>query len=143
MVTNYNPCNPNIKNIIHKNWNIITNSADCGQLFTNRPIVGFRRLPNLRDMLTNAPVDKTLATPIPNICTRLGKCTYCPMLKKLAIVKCNFTHKSFKPQDLPKHITCEINNVIYLITWPKATNSMLAKHAEHLGKGCMNIKHQS
>ena len=44
MVTNYNPCNPNIKNIIHKNWNIITNSSDCGQLFTNKPIVGFRKL---------------------------------------------------------------------------------------------------
>ena len=79
MVTNYNPCNP------------------CGQLLTNKPIVGFRRLPNLRDMLTNTTLTYPLATPIPNICTRLGKCTYCPILKKLAIVKGNFTHKSFKP----------------------------------------------
>ena len=48
MVTNYNPCNPNIKEIIHKNWNIISNSADCGNLFQDKPIVGFRRLANLR-----------------------------------------------------------------------------------------------
>ena len=124
MVTNYNPCNPNIKNIIHKNFNIITNSSDCGQLFTNKPIVGFRRLPNLKDMLTKAsliypPVQKTTLTPTPSICTRLGKCTYCPMMKKLSTVNCSFTRKSFKPQDLPKHTTCEITNVIYLITCTK------------------------
>ena len=28
MVTNYNPSNPNIKQLIHRNWNIITNSPD-------------------------------------------------------------------------------------------------------------------
>ena len=49
MVTNFNTCNPNIKDIIHRNWNIISNSADCGNLFNSKPIVGFRRLPNLRD----------------------------------------------------------------------------------------------
>ena len=54
MVTNYNPCNPNIQNIIHKNWNIITYSPDCGPIFKDKPIVGFRRLLNLRDLLTNA-----------------------------------------------------------------------------------------
>ena len=29
MVTNYSPSNPNIKQIIHRNWNIISNSPDC------------------------------------------------------------------------------------------------------------------
>ena len=54
MVTDYNPGNPSIKELIHKNWNIITNSQDCGPIFKDKPIVGFRRLPNLRDKLTNA-----------------------------------------------------------------------------------------
>ena len=54
MVTNYNPSSPNIEEIIHKNWNIISNSADCGPIFTTKPIVGFRRLPNLRVMLTSS-----------------------------------------------------------------------------------------
>ena len=138
MVTNYNPCNPNIKNIIHKNWNIITNSSDCGQPFTSKPIVGFRRLPNLKDMLTNAsliypPVQKTTSTPTPSICTRLGKCTYCPMMKKLATINCSFTRKSFKPQDLPKHTTCEINNVIYLITCTKY-------HKQYVGETCRALR---
>ena len=51
MVSNYNPSNPNIKQLIHRNWvnyklQIITNSPDCGPIFTEKPIVGFRRLPN-------------------------------------------------------------------------------------------------
>ena len=34
-------------------------------------------------------------------------------------VKCSFTKKSFRTLDLPKHITCELSNIIYLITCTK------------------------
>ena len=124
MVTNYNPGNPNIKELIHKNWNIITNSQDCGSIFKDKPLVGFRRLPNLRDKLTNAtliypPTTDTETKPYLPVCTRLGKCTYCPLIKKKGSVKCNFTHKLFNTQNLPKNFSCEINNVIYLITCSK------------------------
>ena len=117
MVTNYNPMNPNIKGIIHRNWNIISNSLD-------KPLIGFRRLPNLREYLTNAttsypPLIVEKSTPHAAICTRLGKCTSCPLIKRLDSVKCYFTNKSFKTQDLPKHVTCELSNVIYLITCTK------------------------
>ena len=99
MVTNYNPNNPNIKSTIHKNWNILTNSPDCGHLFQDKPLVGFR-LSNLRDMLTNSSIRypsqiNAKHTLMPPICTRLGKCTYCPQIKKINTVQCNFTKKSF------------------------------------------------
>ena len=57
--------------------------------------------------------------PKPTACTRLGKCTHCPLIKNIDAVKCNFTHKSYQTKDLPKHITCEISNVIYLISCTK------------------------
>ena len=44
MVTNYNPMNPNIKGIIHRNWNIISNSPDFGHIFLDKPLIGFRRI---------------------------------------------------------------------------------------------------
>ena len=124
MVTNYNPCNPNIKNIIHNNWYIIANSSDSGSLFTKKNIIGLRRLPNLRDTFNDATLryshePNTITTQNNTICTRLGKCTYCPLMKRMREVKCNFTHKFHQPKDLPKHITCEINNVIYLIICTK------------------------
>ena len=80
MVTNYNPCNPNVKQLIHKNWNILSNSPDCGTLFSEKPVIGFRGLPNLRDMLTSTslrypPIRTTQEPPRATICTRLDKCT--------------------------------------------------------------------
>ena len=57
MVTSYNPTNPDIKKLIHGNWNIITNSQDCDTLFPNKPILGFGRYRNLRDQLTSTKID--------------------------------------------------------------------------------------
>ena len=139
MVTNYNPSNPNIKEIIHKNWNIISNSPDCGPIFTTKPIVGFRRLPNLRDMLTSSttvypPQDITSTSQHVPICTRLGKCTYCPLIKNRSAIICNFTKKSHKPINLPKQVTCELSNVIYLITCTKCNKHYVGETSRALRK---------
>ena len=130
--------NPNIKGIIHRNWNIISNSPDCGPIFLDKLLIGFRTLPNLREYLTNTttsypPVIVQKSTPHVHICHRLGKCTYCPLMKRLDIVKCNFTKKSFKPQDLPKHVTRELSNVIYLITCTKC-------HMQYVGETCRALR---
>ena len=53
MVTKYNPKNPNIKKFIHSNWNMIEHCDELKKIFTQKPLIEFRRLPNLRDMLTN------------------------------------------------------------------------------------------
>ena len=93
-------------------------------LFKDKPVIDFRRLPNLRDMLTNAPIQyppTNTDTKVhkPPVCTRLGRCKYCPLINKINEVKCNFRHKSFQLKVLPKHITCKSNNVIYLISCQK------------------------
>ena len=56
MTTKYNPRKPNIKGFIHDNWNIIQHSNDCANTFPDKPIIGFKRLPNLRDLLTKATI---------------------------------------------------------------------------------------
>ena len=139
MVTNYNTCNPNIKQLIHKNWNILSNSPDCGTLFSE-PVIGFR-LPNLRDMPTSAslrypPIETTQEPQGATICTRLGKCTYCPLIKKISTVTCNFSSKLYQLNDLPKHITCEISNVIYLISCKKCHKHYVGETSRAIRK-CM------
>ena len=119
IATNYDPCNPNIKNIIHNNWYAISNSPDCRKLFSDKPIISFRRLPNLRDKLTNAsiiypPPGNPQTKHKPVMCIRLLKCTDFPLIKKLETVKCNFTHKSHKLKDLPKHITHVKDQMSYI-----------------------------
>ena len=137
MVTNFNPMNPNIKGIRHRNWNIISNSPDCSQIFTEKPLIGIRRLPNVREYLTKAtiqypPVTQDIKKTHTPVCTRLGRCKYCPLIKKVDPVICNFTKKSFHTIDLPKHVTCELSNIIYRFLALNATSTMSGRHVEHL-----------
>ena len=86
--------------------------------------MGFRRLPNLRDILTSSTISyppkpttdakPSLHTPV---CTRLGKCTYCPRIRKAEQITSFHTKQVFRCKSLPpKHkVTCELSNVIYII----------------------------
>ena len=97
MVTKFNPKNPDIRGFIHNNWNIIEHSNDCVHTFSDKLIVGFRRLPNLRDILKSASItypaqEAPIKQPIAKHCTRLGRCTYCPMIHKDTTVNCNVSN---------------------------------------------------
>ena len=91
--------------------------------FQKKTLIGFRRLPNLRDMLTSNKINyppKPLerdSNALPPVCTRLAKCTYCPQLNKIDHFTSTHTkHKYWCNRLPPKHrLTCEIYNVIYLI----------------------------
>ena len=86
--------------------------------------MGFRRLPNLRDILTSASTTYPVkVAPVKQIfakyCTRLGKWTYCPLTHKGISVKCNISNKIHNLTTLPKHISCELSDIVYLITCRK------------------------
>ena len=121
MVTQYNPRNPQIGSLINNNWNIIQNTEELTHIFSSKPLIGFRRLPNLRDILTSStisypPRPRTEAksrvhTPI---CTRLGKCTYCPKVNKVDQITSFHSKQVFKCKSLPpKHkLNCELTNIV-------------------------------
>ena len=124
MTTRFNPTNPDIKKFIHESWNIIDNSNDCSQTFSKKPIVGFKRLQNLRDILTKAsisypPPEIETRKIIPAHCTRLGKCTYCPIIKKVDVT-CKVTGRKFHTIDLPNQLSCELSDIVYLVTCSKS-----------------------
>jgi hypothetical protein len=56
MVTQYNPNNPKIIEIIRKHWNIIQFSDDCYTQFTHNPMMSLRKQPNLNNILCRAVV---------------------------------------------------------------------------------------
>ena len=56
MVTKFSPKNPNVSKFIRDNWNIIQNMEELKQIFPEKPFMGFRRLPYLRDKLTSAKI---------------------------------------------------------------------------------------
>ena len=88
MVTTFNPRNPDISKMIRENWNLIDNTEELQKLFPEKPLIGFRRLPNLRDLLTSKicyppKISVGNINSLPPVCTRLAKCTNCPKLHKI------------------------------------------------------------
>ena len=82
MVTTYNPKNPLIKSLISDNWNIVQNTDDLKRIFKDKPLIGYRRLPNLKDILTKTSISfppkedsRIVHLQFQTVCTRLGKCT--------------------------------------------------------------------
>ena len=95
MVTQFNPRNPPIKPRIRDNCNNIQNTDELKNIFKDKPLIGYKRLPNLKDLLTRAaikfpPTNNTENKQIFNtVYTRLGKYTYCPKLTKVdKIISC-------------------------------------------------------
>ena len=124
MVTTYNPTNPDIRGFIHNNWNIIEHTEELNGIFPEKPLIGFKRLPNLRNKLTSntvqyPPRKANQLKDLPPVCTRLGKCTYCPLLHKITEFINPHTGKTHKTVGLPeKHrITREMYNVLYIIQY--------------------------
>jgi hypothetical protein len=128
LVTDFNPRNPDIKGILLRHWNIIQFSTDCQDTFPSAPIIGYRRGRNLNDFLVRArityppvPLPPRWDTFRPEVCRRLGKCTYCPRIKKSDKFTSFVTKKTHKIAHIPnhRHISCEITNIIYLISCAK------------------------
>ena len=80
MVTTFNP---DIEQLIRDNYYIIQNAVELSSIFEEKPMMGFRSLPSLRDKLTSA---KTTFPPLKMqdkwpvvipVCPRLRKCTCC------------------------------------------------------------------
>ena len=141
LVTTYNPGNPNIRKFIHQNWNIIENTEELNNIFPEKPLIGFRRLPNLRNMLTSntiayPPTQKQSIKELPPVCTRLGKCTYCPLIQKRDSFSSNYTKTVHKTINLPpKHrLTCEIYNIIYLIECTKCNKQYVGETSRQFRK---------
>ena len=99
----------------------------------------FQRVQNLKDSLTKAtisfpPVDVVKKLPTQVICTRLGKCKYCPMIKYHKNVTCSYTKQTFTCNSVPKRITCELDNVIHMIKCKKCNKYYIGETGRPLRK---------
>ena len=118
--------------------------------------MGYRRLPNLKDLLTSSTIsyppnpkpDTIKSVHIP-VCTGLGKCTYCPKLRKVDQITSFHSKQVFKCKSLPpKHkVTFELSNVIYIINYNKCGLQYVGETKrpirnrmyEHYNSVCMKI----
>jgi hypothetical protein len=56
LITDFHPTDNTVKNIVQENWDLLGKSLNTIPLFKNRPITGYRRPKNLKDLLVKAEV---------------------------------------------------------------------------------------
>ena len=61
IITTFHPSDHNIREVVHKNWDILVQSPTTDSLFQKKLVVGYRRPKNLRDLLVCAAIPR-LAT---------------------------------------------------------------------------------
>ena len=55
-VTTYNPSVPKLKEILMKNWSLITNNPNLARIFPNDHIVAYKKDKSLKDLLVRAKI---------------------------------------------------------------------------------------
>ena len=55
-VTTYNPGVPKLKEILMKNWCLISNNPNLARIFPNAPIVAYKKDKSLKDLLVRAKI---------------------------------------------------------------------------------------
>ena len=117
LIMTFNPRNPNIREIVKKHWPSLQSASIAKEAFQKAPLIGFKRSPNLKNLLTKAslpdPNSDHKAKPVykQDICRRY-RCKYCEIVKGQKTFTSTVTGE--KITTVPE-ITCMTRNVIYII----------------------------
>ncbi len=133
----YHPCNPPILDIIQNNWKILECSFNPKCLSDKSVKLGFRRNPNLRDMLVHSrlsyclkPQTRGVQPPYPNKLCMNAECNYCPLLDKSGNCISSITNHKYI---VPSRLSCKLNNLIYLLSGTRC-------HVKYVGETYRSLK---
>jgi len=106
----FHPHNHAVKSIILKNFKLLHNDPDTGGIFSQPPLISFKRDKNIGNFLVRSAF-QTNEQPGTFKCAR-ARCKTCPFIRNVA-EKISGPKRSIKITD---HFTCTSANVIYCIT---------------------------
>ena len=76
LTVTYNKNLPNLKKAINDNWNILSINHELAPIFQDKPILAFRRNPNLQNLLCHRKLKNNKPIVPPQI-NHQGKCSPC------------------------------------------------------------------
>ena len=132
MVTTFNNTLPNLKNIMAKNWNLLSINKDIAKKFTKEPLIAYRRNPNLRQLLGGNKIENGKV--IRQKQNHTGKCSPCKpnraykccrQMKSTSTFKNRLTGKVYQ---IYHRVNCKDRNIIYLLECIKCN------HRAYVGK---------
>ena len=130
-VTNFNKHNPNIREIIDKNWHLLQLDETTGKAFAQKPIIAYRRNKNLRDLLGQTTISNNLVKrPKARL---LGKCKPCkPNRNKLCCKQLISTNKVMstvtkRSHNIYDNTNCKTSYLIYVMQCMKCNIQYVGK----------------
>ena len=124
----FHPQNHAVKSIILKNFKLLQNDPDTGRIFSQPPLISFKRDKNIGNFLVRS-VFQTSDQPGTFKCARdRARCKTCPFIRNVG--KIPGPKRSIKITD---HFTCTSANVIYCITCTLCKTLYIRETGRRLG----------
>ena len=118
LITTYHPGPRILNDIVKTNWDLLDKSSGTREVLDWKITQGFRRPPNIRDILVRAKIHNPLdvkSTPPKNFtnkCTRKN-CRYCLKLDTSGRIISPITGRNY---NTIRCCSCKTNNIVYCIT---------------------------
>ena len=118
LAVTYNKNLPDLRKAINDNWKTLSINSNIAPLFTDKPVIAFRRNRNLKQLLCKHKLHNN--KPIIRKEKKLGRCQPClsrannKCCKQMANTN-HFNRKNGRKFNIYHNLSCESNNVIYLI----------------------------
>ena len=125
----FHPHNNPVKAIILNNFKILQNDPETGAIFSQPPLISFKRDKNVGNFLVKSTF-KTIEKPGTFKCAR-SRCKTCPFVQNAD--KISGTKRSVKITD---RFTCTSANVIYCITCTLCKKLYIGETGRRLGDRC-------
>ena len=118
-MTTFNKALPNLNEVLATNWDILSINKDIAKKFTKKPLIAYRRNPNLQQLLGGNKIEKNrvvkrrrnkIGKYIPCKSNLAYKC--CRQMKSTSTFKNRFTGKEYR---ILHRVNCRDKNIIYLL----------------------------
>ena len=137
-VVTFDPRLPSINNIVQKHWRTMTKDPYLKQVFSEPPLIAYRRPKNIKDLIIRAKVPSKAPCRPKRKIKGMSKCKGCPYIKQGKMVKATAT--DFKTE-ITDQVNCQTENIVYCIECQKCSvqyigetqRSLQERIAEHRG----------
>ena len=111
LVLTYHPLNEKIKRILLNNFRILNNDSETWRIFTDAPLVAYRRDRNIRNVLVHTAVGSQFADPAGTVPCNRPRCRTCQHVSfSLTVNGPNCTI------NIKEHFSCHSRNIVYCIS---------------------------
>jgi hypothetical protein len=114
LITTFNPTAYFLRQIVTKNWDLLSRSKSTRLISESKIVFGHRRPKNLRDILVKAKLPQltNISTWQQPTCTNT-RCRYCPCINKTGTITSKTTGRHYTTK---YNVNCKSNNLIYCIS---------------------------